>query len=210
MIRQKIENIRQLLPHGVQLVCVTKYHTVEEMREAYDAGERDFAESRVQEFLLKRTQLPEDVRWHFIGHLQTNKVRQLMPYVSLIQSVDSFRLLQVIEDEAAKAGRAVDVLLEVHVAQEDSKTGFSEEELTLPVLWSLSSALPHVRIRGLMTMASHTADENRIRDDFRRAAALFRRLFPQGGILSMGMSNDYAIAVEEGANMVRLGSCIFE
>ena len=196
------------MPAGVALVCVTKYQPVSAAWEAYNAGERDFAESRVQELLVKKDALPADVRWHFIGHLQTNKVRQLVPFVHLIQSVDSVRLLECISKEAVKAGRTVDVLLEMHLAQEETKTGFAESDLaTMEAL--IGEPLPGVRIAGLMTMASHTTDAARIRADFSKAAEYFRRLFHGGGVLSMGMSDDYPIAVQEGSTMVRLGSCLF-
>lgn len=185
------------------MVCVSKFHPVEAICEAYEAGERDFGESRVQELCAKQPQLPNDIRWHFIGHLQTNKVKQIVPFVYLIQSVDSLRLLQVIESEAARINRVVNVLLEVHTAAETTKSGFLPEEL----LTISPDAFPHVNICGLMTMATNTDDEVEIRRCFRVVHGL--ALAGQFRVLSFGMSNDYLIAVEEGSNMVRIGSAIF-
>lgn len=185
------------------MVCVSKFHPVEAICEAYEAGERDFGESRVQELCAKQPQLPNDIRWHFIGHLQTNKVKQIVPFVHLIQSVDSLHLLQVIESEAARINRIVNVLLEVHTAAETTKSGFLPEEL----LTISPDAFPHVNICGLMTMATNTDDEVEIRRCFRVVHGL--ALAGQFRVLSFGMSNDYLIAVEEGSNMVRIGSAIF-
>lgn len=210
-IQQNITAIRQTLPAGVTLVCVSKYHPASMIEEAYAIGERDFGESRAQELVAKATTLPHDIRWHFIGHLQTNKVRQILPYVSLIQSVDSIRLLDTIEAEAARLDRVVDVLLEVHVAREEAKSGFLPNEL--PTAEQLST-YSHIRVRGLMTMATNTDDEAEIRRCFRSLSSLLAAVpLPQRGkekcICSMGMSDDYPIAIEEGANMVRVGSSIF-
>ncbi len=205
---QSLNDIRRTLPSDVKLVCVSKYQTVDAIQEAYDAGVKDFAESRVQELLKKREQLPRDIRWHFIGHLQTNKVRQIIPFIHLIQSVDSVHLLECINREAEKAERTIDVLLEVHVAQEDTKTGFSEADFEM-LQTLVQTPLTNVRIVGVMAMASHTEEESRIRADFSKAATLYNQLFPNGGTLSMGMSDDYPIAIAAGANMVRIGSKIF-
>lgn len=202
LIQENITAIRQTLPAGVTLVCVSKYHPASMIEEAYAIGERDFGESRAQELVAKATTLPHDIRWHFIGHLQTNKVRQILPYVSLIQSVDSIRLLDTIEAEAARLDRVIDVLLEVHVAREEAKSGFLPSEL--PPTEQLST-YSHIRIRGLMTMATNTDDEAEIRRCFRSA----RESMPDAAIRSYGMSDDYPIAIEEGANMVRVGSSIF-
>lgn len=208
-VLSNIAEVRRTLPDDVTLVCVTKYHSLEETEAVYDAGERDFAESRLQELLQKKDLLPADIRWHFIGHLQTNKVRQLVPFVYLIQSVDSVHLLECISKEAVRCGRTVNVLLELHVAQEETKTGFSVSDVD--TLRQVIAAPPQgVAVRGLMAMASHTDDESRIRQDFRTVATLFKTLFPGGGILSMGMSDDYQLAIREGANMVRIGSRLFE
>lgn len=216
MIKDKIAEIRATLPEGVTMVCVSKYHPVEQIREAYDCGERDFGESRVQELVAKRQQLPDDIRWHFIGHLQTNKIKPLLPFVHLIQSVDSIHLLEAISDEAVRIGRVVDVLLEVHVAQEETKTGFAPEDIdSLEAIINLNHApaflreYPGVNIVGLMSMASHTEDLDRIRQDFERISAMHRKLFPRGGVLSIGMSDDFPLAIKAGSNMIRIGSHIF-
>ncbi len=211
-IAKAIKEVRAHIPADVTLVCVSKFHPEQAIREAYDAGERHFGESRVQELQRKVPQLPADICWHFIGHLQTNKVRDLLklrPY--LIQSVDSMRLLQAINDEAAKQGFVQDVLLEVHVAKEDSKTGFSPEELkelTANGQWLMAN----VRVCGLMTMATNTDDETEIRRCFMEAAnsqKLIANSLPAQPVISMGMSDDYRIAIECGATMVRIGSTIF-
>lgn len=177
-IADKIRNVRAHIPAGVTLVCVSKFQPVEAIREAYEAGERHFGESRVQELKIKVPQLPADIRWHFIGHLQTNKVRDLIklrPY--LIQSVDSEHLLRAINDEAAKQGIIQDVLLEVHVAREETKSGFSPEEiedlrLKISNFKFQSSDFSNVRICGLMTMATNTDDETEIRRCFMEAKAI--------------------------------------
>ncbi len=183
--------------------------------EAYQAGERLFAESRVQELVDKAATLPDDIQWHFIGHLQTNKVRQVLPVVSLIQSVDSEHLLQKISDEAVRLGKQVDVLLEVHVAQEQTKTGFSIDEARelLSTVKVYNSAgyftdFPSVRVRGLMCMASNTDDMEQVAAEFARVSDLAHEVFDDP-ILSMGMSEDYPVAIKQGSNMVRIGSAIF-
>lgn len=206
-ININIRNARTHIPASVTLVCVSKFQPVEAIRIAYEAGERHFGESRVQELKTKIPQLPSDIRWHFIGHLQTNKVRDLLklrPY--LIHSVDSVHLLQVLNDEAAKQGFVQDILLEVHVAKEESKTGFLPEEISdLQICESPNLRYPHLRIRGLMAMATNTDDETEIRRCFTEAAKCLNNL----PVLSMGMSDDYRIAIDCGANMVRIGSSIF-
>lgn len=200
-IAENIKAVRRTLPEGVRLVCVSKFKPVAAIEAAYQAGERDFGESRVQELCAKQPVLPQDIRWHFIGHLQTNKVRQIVPFIHLIQSVDSVRLLQVIDAEAARINRVVDVLLEVHTAAETTKSGFLPEEIALLPL----GEWPHVRVCGVMTMATNTDDEREIRRCFRLAASVAGEL----PVLSMGMSDDYPIAIEEGSTMVRVGSAIF-
>ena len=211
MIRERIGAIRAGLAPVVRLVCVSKYHPAEAIQEAYQAGERDFAESRVQELLQKQAVLPKDIRWHFIGHLQTNKVRALVPFVHLIQSVDSVRLLETIEKECARIDRTVDVLLEVHVAQEENKSGFLPSEIAPLLQTDLHEQYPHVRFRGIMGMATNTDDEAEIQRCFLLLAEIFKG--HNGGTdwdtLSMGMSEDYEIAIACGANMVRIGSTIF-
>lgn len=205
-IRDNIAAVRKHIPTGVLLVDVSKFHPVESIQQAYDAGERDFGESRVQELLNKYQSLPKDIRWHFIGHLQTNKVRQIIPFVHLIQSVDSLHLMQTIESEAARIDRNVDVLLEVHVAQESTKSGLTEEELR-GVLLHLDE-MPHVNVRGIMGMATLTDDVMEIRRCFDKIHLLSSSVCSTP-IISMGMSDDYLIALESGSNMVRVGSAIF-
>ena len=216
MIKERIAEIRSTLPEGVTLVCVTKFHPVERLMEAYEAGERDFGESRVQELVRKYEEMPKDIRWHFIGHLQTNKIRQIVPFVHLIQGVDSLHLLEEISKEAQKIGKVVNVLIEFHVAEELTKSGFSPEDAdSLQAIIDLNHApaflreYPGVNIIGVMGMASNTDDLSRIRQDFEQLASLFRYLFPRGGVLSMGMSGDFPLAIQAGANMIRVGSLIF-
>lgn len=216
MIKERIAEIRSTLPEGVTLVCVTKFHPVERLMEAYEVGERDFGESRVQELVRKYEEMPKDIRWHFIGHLQTNKIRQIVPFVHLIQGVDSLHLLEEISKEAQKIGKVVNVLIEFHVAEELTKSGFSPEDAdSLQAIIDLNHApaflreYPGVNIIGVMGMASNTDDLSRIRQDFEQLASLFRYLFPRGGVLSMGMSGDFPLAIQAGANMIRVGSLIF-
>ena len=217
-IQENITSIRAQLPENVTLVCVSKFQPVEAIRAAYEAGERHFGESRVQELARKVPQLPRDIHWHFIGHLQTNKVRELLslhPY--LIQSVDSERLLRAINDEAARLGIVQDVLLEVHVAKEETKTGFSPEDLK--ALSVQLSAFSHVRVTGLMSMSTNTDDAAEIRRCFNLTASIASGLTAKRSnseavlqakpILSMGMSDDYPIAIECGSTMLRIGSSIF-
>ena len=204
-VAEQIRNVRAHIPAGVTLVCVSKFQPIEAIREAYEAGERHFGESRVQELKQKTAQLPADIHWHFIGHLQTNKVRDLLklrPY--LIHSVDSEHLLQAINDEAAKQGIIQNILLEVHVAKEETKTGLSPMQIGV-ILDFAASNLHNIRILGLMTMATNTEDETEIRRCFQQAHSLLGNL----PIFSAGMSDDYPIAIACGANMVRIGSSIF-
>ena len=200
-IAEQIKEIRSHIPGNVTLVCVSKFQSVEAIEEAYAAGERHFGESRVQELQRKAALLPADIHWHFIGHLQTNKVRDLIrlrPY--LIQSVDSIHLLEAIQIEAEKQGIIQSVLIEVHVAKEETKTGFSTDEIP-----SIQASLyPNVRILGYMTMATNTDNEEEIRRCFNAVRSLSNK-----GIMSFGMSDDYRIAIECGSTMVRIGSSIF-
>ena len=215
-IAEQIKDIRAHIPEHVTLVCVSKFQPVEAIRAAYEAGERHFGESRVQELKQKVNQLPADIKWHFIGHLQTNKVRDLLklrPY--LIQSVDSERLLQAINDEAARLGIIQDVLLEIHTAKEESKTGLTPDKVRV-ILDHCRTNLHSIRICGLMTMATNTDDEAEIRRCFSLTASVARGLTAEGGltsnnaaVLSMGMSDDYRLAIECGSTMVRIGSSIF-
>ena len=213
MVAEQIRAIRTHIPEGLTLVCVSKFHPVEAIREAYEAGERHFGESRVQELQEKVPALPSDICWHFIGHLQTNKVRDLLklrPY--LIESVDSLRLLKAINDEAAKQSFVQDILLELHVAREETKTGFTPEEITSLFANRLQDEYTHIRVRGLMAMATNTDDETEIRRCFLTAQSLYDRLKANSqqpiAVLSMGMSDDYRIAIECGSTSVRIGSAI--
>ena len=220
-IQQHIASIRTTIPEDVTLVCVSKFHANDAIMQAYDCGERDFGESRVQELLPKYEALPKDIRWHFIGHLQTNKVKQIVPFVHMIHSVDSLRLLETINREAEKIGRRVKVLLEVHVAKEETKSGFTPEELLQLIANLSTNDLYLVEICGVMGMATNTDDQDEWRRCFREIKSLASHLSPitfseasysspsERPIISMGMSDDYLVAIEEGSNMVRIGSTIF-
>ena len=212
-IGAKIRELHASLPQGVSLVAVSKFHPVEALKEAYDAGQRIFGESRVQELLAKHEALPKDIEWQMIGHLQTNKVRQIVPFISLIQSVDSVRLAECINREAERIGRVVDILLEIHVAQEESKTGWKYEELVTFLQSEEFESLKNIRVRGVMGMATNTDDEQVIRADFEQLANHFNHLKPlfdeEFDTLSMGMSDDYTLAIDCGSTMVRIGSSIF-
>lgn len=215
-IAENITQIKAQLPEGVSLVAVSKYHPVKQLQEAYAAGQRIFGESHAQELVAKAPLMPDDVQWHFIGHLQRNKVRQIMPIVSLIHSVDSIRLLSTIDKEAARIGRTVDVLLQLHVAQEEAKSGFAVEELMQLAENGEFQPFKHVRYRGLMAMATFTTDTALISSEFARVASTYatlleKQIFPGADFnqLSMGMSDDWHIAVEHGATLVRIGTQIF-
>lgn len=215
-VKENIRKLQDSLPKGVGLVAVSKFHPVELLREAYDAGQRIFGESRAQELLQKVEQMPGDVKWHFIGHLQTNKVRAIVPYVAMIHSIDSEKLLRVVDSEAERAGRVVDVLLQLHVAQEETKYGMTADECVAMVESGVLAELTHVRVCGVMGMATNTDDENEIRVEFRKIKQVFD-LLHEGCLhdsdcfreISMGMSDDYQIAVEEGSTLVRVGHSIF-
>lgn len=216
VISDQIKIITETLPDGVELVAVSKFHPVEALKEAYDAGQRIFGESRVQEISQKRLLMPDDVQWHFIGHLQTNKVRQLVPYVSLIHSVDSIKLLESINAESVRIGRVVDVLLQLHVAQEETKFGFTCEDCVDLVDKGVLDRLPNVRVCGVMGMATNTDDMGKVREEFKSIKNVFdtlkQRYFadkPYFKEISMGMSDDFHIAMEEGSTLVRIGTTIF-
>ncbi|MBQ9664888.1 MAG: YggS family pyridoxal phosphate-dependent enzyme [Bacteroidaceae bacterium] len=216
MIAENLHRVRATLKPGVRLVAVSKYHPVEALQEAYDAGQRVFGESHVQELVAKHDALPEDIQWHFIGHLQTNKVKYMAPFVSLIHSVDSAKLLKEINKQARKANRVVDVLLQLHVAAEETKFGFSPDEVVEMLDGGEWKELLNVRIVGLMAMATNTDDEGQIAGEFEQVRALFERLKEhyfsdkaEFKDISMGMSGDYLIAQEHGSTMVRVGSMIF-
>lgn len=212
-IKERLESILATLPEGVQLVAVSKFHPAERLQEAYDAGQRIFGESRPQEMAAKAEVLPKDIVWTMIGHLQTNKVKMIAPFVSMIASVDSVRLIEEIEKQAAKLDRVIDILLEVHVAQEETKSGWSEQELRDYLATDKLHSMSHVRVRGVMTIASNTDNESVVRADFQRIKSIFESLKPRFGeafdTLSIGMSDDYPLALEYGSTMVRIGTAIF-
>ena len=212
-VASKISEIRAALPSGVELVAVSKFHPAEAILEAYGAGQRIFGESRVQELTVKFETLPKDIEWHMIGHLQTNKVRAIAPFVSLVHSVDSQRLVECIDREAARCNRVIDCLLELHVSSDATKSGWDSDELRSYLATGAFRELKNIRFRGIMGMATYTDDVNIIRADFEALAAAKRELEPlfdeHFDILSMGMSDDYPIAVECGSTMVRVGSRIF-
>jgi pyridoxal phosphate enzyme (YggS family) len=216
MIATNIAKIKSSLPDGVRLVAVSKLKPVEDILEAYAAGQRAFGENYATELRDKAALLPKDIEWHFIGHLQGKQLKYYIPFVSMIHGVDSLSHLEEVERAAAKAGRTVDVLLQVHVALEETKFGFSPEELESLDFPQYLAQLQHTRICGVMGMASNTPDQSRVRTDFRAIRVLFDRLKagpfadrPEFREVSMGMSHDYPIAVEEGSTLVRIGSSIF-
>ena len=194
-------------------MAVSKFHPIERLMEAYNAGQRVFAESRPQELAAKVPQMPADVQWHFIGHLQTNKLKLVLPHVSLVQSVDSLHLLQAISTWAVANGKVIDVLLELHLGEEETKQGFSEDEIMAIISGDIPAPLKGVRIRGLMGMASNTEDRAQVEGEFARIEALYKRIKASGmegfDTLSIGMSGDWPLAVQHGATMVRIGTDIF-
>lgn len=215
-IKRNLAGVLASLPDGVRLVAVSKFHPVEALRRAYDAGQRLFGESRVQELIAKQPQLPDDIEWHFIGHLQTNKVRPIIGRVSLIESVDSIKLLETIDRESERASVVSRVLLQLHVAQEETKFGFSVDELMSYFDRRRFETLKAVHICGLMGMASNTDDQSRINEDFATIARCFNLIKNDSSlglrgfeILSMGMSDDRGIAIANGSNLVRVGTAIF-
>ena len=212
-IANQIERLRSSLPAGVRLLAVSKFHPVEAIMEAYEANQRAFGESRVQELQIKYEALPKDIEWVMIGHLQTNKVKYIAPFSSLIESLDSERLALEVERQAEKCNRVIDCLLEIHVTDEASKSGWAWNDLLTFVRGGGFKALPNIRVRGVMGMATLTDDEAVVRRDFLRLAACKAELAEYFGeefdMLSMGMSDDYPIALEYGSTEVRVGSTIF-
>ncbi len=215
-ISESIRQIRDEMPIEVRLVAVSKYQPVEKLMEAYKAGQRVFGESHAQEVTAKSKMLPEDIDWHFIGHLQTNKVKYIAPFVSLIHSVDSLKLLKEIDRQAAKNGRIISCLLQIHIADEETKFGLDETELILLLESDEYGSMRNVRIDGLMCMATNTDDEEKIRNEFRKVREMFDKVKSKyfGSAshfreLSMGMSDDYPIAMQEGSTLIRVGSKIF-
>ncbi len=205
--------VRSTIPESVTLVAVSKTHPAEMIREAYDAGHRIFGESRPQELKAKYEALPKDIEWHMIGHLQTNKVKYIAPFVSMIQSVDSARLAETIQREAARCDRKIGILLEVRIAEEETKSGWAFDELMRYVGTVALNRMPNIEVRGLMGIATNTDDLCRVKQDFEVLKRDFDILQPNFGprfnVLSMGMSHDYPLAVECGSTMVRVGSLIF-
>lgn len=215
-IKKNIERISATLPDGVTLIAVSKYHPAEAIEAAYAVGQRHFGESKAQDLRLKQQQLPRDIRWHFIGHLQSNKIKYIAPYIHLIHSIDSLRLLQEVDRQAAKIPRTIDCLLQIHIAQEETKFGLSPAECLAMLDEGSWRSLAHVRICGLMCMGSNTDDANQIRNEFRTVKELFDEIRNKYfsakesfSILSAGMSDDYPIAIQEGSTHIRIGSDIF-
>ena len=215
-IQQNITEIRKHIPKHVRLVCVSKFHPNEAVMEAYDCGERIFGESKVQEMCGKYETLPKDISWHFIGHLQSNKIKFIVPFVELIHGVDSYKLLEEINKQALKAGKTVNCLLQIHIAREETKFGFSEVELLNTLSEGKWKELTGISLSGLMGMATYTDNREQIRSELKGLKILFdlvKDLYFKDNAsfceLSMGMSDDYQIAIEEGSTLVRIGSSIF-
>ena len=215
-IAANLTSLKNRIPALVKIVAVSKTKPAKDILEAYNCGQRIFGENRVPEILRKKDQLPSDISWHMIGHLQTNKVKAIVPFISMIESVDSFRLLVSVDAESLKNQRITDCLLQVHIAEEETKTGFSPEELASELDSSGFRQLKNIRICGLMGMATYTSDLAQVRKEFRFLSDCFNDLKnkyfsddPDFREISMGMSGDYKIAVEEGSTMIRVGSLIF-
>ncbi len=215
-IQKNLNQVLSNLPTNVRLVAVSKFHPKEAILEAYHAGQRIFGENKVQEMTEKHEMLPDDIQWHFIGHLQTNKIKYIAPYVTLIHGVDSYKLLSEINKQAEKHNRVIPCLLQLHIAQEETKFGFSFDECTEMLRKSDWKRLHHVSIYGVMGMASNTTNLDQVRKEFQSLHHFFEfakeQFFannPDFHELSMGMSHDYPIAIEEGATLIRVGSKIF-
>lgn len=213
MIAFNLDKIKEELPSGVKLVAVSKFHPFEAILEAYNEGQRAFGENRPQEFAAKAVQLPPDIEWHFIGHLQTNKLKLVLPYAYMVESIDTLHLLEAVNAWGEKNSKVINVLLEVHIGAEETKQGFTPSEVK--AVLQMAGKFPFVRFRGLMGMASHTDEEEAIAADFARIKTLFdecRERFPElEGFdqLSIGMSDDWPIAVRYGSTEVRIGTAIF-
>lgn len=215
-VAEQITRLQKELPEGVKLLAISKYQPIEAIQEAYDAGQRMFGENHIQEMAAKAATLPKDIQWHFTGHVQTNKIKYMAPFVSLVHAVDSFRLLREIDKHAAKHERRIDCLLQIHIAQEDTKYGLTVDECRQLLANEPWRELEHVRITGLMAMGSNTDDMEQVRHEFRQIKSLFDELKekyfanePSFCQLSEGMTDDYPIAIEEGSTIVRIGSMIF-
>lgn len=215
-IRSKIEALKETVPSNVKIVAVSKFHSNEEIMEAYNAGQRLFGESRVQELVQKQQELPKDIEWHFIGNLQRNKVKQIAPFVTLIHSLDSERLMREIEKQGSTNNRVIPCLLQIHIADEDTKSGFSPEECRKFLSEGRWRECRHVKISGLMGMATFTEDEKKVKNEFDQLKSLFDEFkdlhfkddadFKE---VSMGMTGDYPLAIESGSTIVRIGTLIF-
>lgn len=215
-IAERIKAISDALPKGVTLIAVSKYHPVEAIETAYSAGQRDFGESKAQDLTVKHLALPSDIRWHFIGHLQSNKIKYIAPFIHLIHSIDSLRLLKEVNKQGIKTGRRIPCLLQIHIAQEETKFGFTPEECLTMLEEGEWRELQNVEIRGLMCMASNTDNEEQIASEFSAVQELFNTIKEQYfhrdrnfSVLSAGMSDDYPIAIEHGSTHIRIGSSIF-
>jgi pyridoxal phosphate enzyme (YggS family) len=215
-IAEQIKRISDTLPCGVTLIAVSKYHPADAVMQAYEAGQRDFGESKAQDLVKKHDILPDDIKWHFIGHLQSNKIKYIAPFVHLIHSIDSYKLLQEVNRHGEKQNRRIACLLQIHIAQEETKFGFTPDECMEMLSNNDWQSLKNVEIRGIMCMASNTDDESQIADEFSKVQMLFNNIkekFFAGNdsfnILSAGMSDDYPIAIKFGSNHIRVGSKIF-
>lgn len=215
-ISANLADLRKEIPQQVTLVAVSKFHPAEAIQEAYDAGQRIFGESKVQELTSKITHLPEDIQWHFIGHLQTNKVKYIAPFIDTIHSVDSLKLLIEIDKQAAKQNRVINVLLQMYIASEETKFGLSQEECITLLESEAYKECTNIKVRGLMGMASFTQNESQVHKEFAELKSIFSQIKEQFfandtsfDTISMGMSDDFGIAIEEGSTMVRVGSKIF-
>lgn len=215
-IGERITALRATLPQGVTLIAVSKYHPVEAVQSAYDAGQRDFGESKAQDLKAKYEQLPKDINWHFIGHLQSNKVKYIAPFVHLVHSIDSYKLLNEVNRQGEKAGRIIPCLLQIHIAQEETKFGFTPQECKEMLAMGEWRNLENIELRGVMCMASNTDDTKQIEEEFATVQRLFNEIketyFADNerfNIISAGMSDDYPIAIEHGSTHIRVGSSIF-
>ena len=215
-IAEQILRLKHELPDGVELLAISKYQPADAIQEAYDAGQRMFGENHIQEMAAKAAILPSDIEWHFTGHVQTNKIKYMAPFVSLIPAVDSFRLLREIDKHAARNNRIIDCLLQIHIAQEDTKYGLTMDECRQLLANEPWRELQHVRIVGLMAMGSNTDDTAQVRQEFHQIKLLFEELkscyfsdIPSFCQISEGMTDDYPIAIAEGSTIIRIGSMIF-
>ena len=215
-IAENIRKFKEQLPPFVSVIAISKTKPVEDILEAYNEGHRFFGENKVQDLIEKQANLPDDIQWHFVGHLQSNKVKYLAPFISLIHSIDSLKLLKIVNQEALKNQRIISCLLQVHIAQETGKFGLNENEIREILDSDEFASMENIEIVGLMGMATYTSDEEQIRSEFKKLAHLFQVLknayfkgSDQFREISMGMSGDYAVAIEEGSTMIRVGTLIF-